>query len=110
MTGIIPEMSKEPKSLDTFLAPIVDELQALWKGVKLTTSQSRIPLTYQGALLLASADLPAVRKLCGFKGHSGAVQNASNISQEPSMKKQTTLVLIAVIVCMQRWWKSFNPK
>ena len=69
MAGIMPEMSKEPKSLNTFLAPIVDELQALWKGVKLTTSQSRIPLTYWGALLLASADLPAVRKLCGFKGH-----------------------------------------
>ena len=63
VAGIIPE-SKEPKSLNTFLAPIVDELQALWKGVKLTTSQSRIPLTYRGALL------PAVRKLCGFKGHS----------------------------------------
>ena len=70
VAGIIPEMSKEPKSLNTFLAPIVDELQALWKGVKLMTSQSRIPLTYRGALLLASADLPAIRKLCGFKGHS----------------------------------------
>ena len=70
VAGIIPEMSKEPKSLNTFLAPIVDELQALWKGVKLTTSQHRIPVTYHGALLLASADLPTVRKLCGFKGHS----------------------------------------
>ena len=70
VAGIIPEMSKEPKSLNTFLAPIVDELQALWKGVKLMTSQSRIPLTYRGALLLASADLPAIRKLSGFKGHS----------------------------------------
>ena len=70
MADIIPEMSKEPKSLNTFLAPIVDELKALWEGVKLTTSQSRIPLTYRGALLLASADLPAIRKLCGFKGHS----------------------------------------
>ena len=37
---------------------------------KLMTSQSRIPLTYRGALLLATADLPAIRKLCGFKGHS----------------------------------------
>ena len=70
VAGIVPEMSKEPKSLNTFLAPIVDELQVFWKGVKLTTSQSMIPLTYRGALLLASADLPAVRKLCGFKGHS----------------------------------------
>lgn len=70
VAGIIPELAKEPKSLNTFLAPIVDELQALWKGVKLSTSLSSIPLKYRGALILASADLPAVRKLCGFKGHS----------------------------------------
>ena len=66
VAGIIPEMNKEPKSLNTFLAPIVDELEALWKGVKLMTSQCPGPLTYRGALLLASADLPAVRKLCGL--------------------------------------------
>ena len=70
VVGIIPEMSKEPKSLNPFLEPIVDEFKAFLKGVKLTTSQSKIPLTYHGAILLASADLPAVRKLCGFKGHS----------------------------------------
>ena len=70
VAGIIPEMNKEPKSLNTFLVPIVDELQALWKGVKLSSSSSDIPLTYRGALLLASADLPAIRKLCGFKGYS----------------------------------------
>ena len=33
------------------------EFKAFWKGVKLTTSQSKIPLTYRGAILLASADL-----------------------------------------------------
>ena len=70
VAGIIPEMAKEPKSLNTFLEPIVDELKALWKGVKLSTSQSSTALKYRGALILVSADLPAVRKLCGFKGHS----------------------------------------
>lgn len=70
VAGIIPEMNKEPKYLNTFLAPIIDELQALWKGVKLSSSSSDIPLTYRGALLLASTDLPAIRKLCGFKGYS----------------------------------------
>ena len=35
VAGIIPEMSKEPKSLNTFLAPIVDKLQALWKVLNL---------------------------------------------------------------------------
>ena len=70
VAGSIPEMTKEPKSLNTFLAPIVDEFKAFWTGVKLATSQSGITMTYRGAILLASADLPAVRKLCGFKGHS----------------------------------------
>ena len=70
VAGIIPEMAKEPKSLNTFLAPIVDELKALWKGVKLSTSHSSVPLKYRGALILASAETPAVRKLCGFKAHS----------------------------------------
>ena len=70
VAGIIPEMKKEPKSINSFLDPIIDELQALWKGVKLQTSASRIPLLYRAALLLASSDIPASRKLCGFKGHS----------------------------------------
>ena len=70
VAGIVLEMSKEPKSLNTFLAPIDDELKAFWIGVKLKTSQSKIPITYRGVLLLASADLPAVRKLCELKGHS----------------------------------------
>ena len=52
LEGIVPEMAKEPKSLNTFLEPIVDELKVLWKGVKLSTSQSSIPLKYRGALIL----------------------------------------------------------
>jgi hypothetical protein len=70
IAGIIPEMKKEPKSLNSFLDPIVDELQVLWKGIRLQTSASSIPLLHRGAILLASSDIPASRKLCGFKGHS----------------------------------------
>lgn len=69
MAGIVPEMSKEPKSLNTFLTPIVDELKVLWKDVKLSTRESSTSMTYWGAVLLASADHPAVQKLCRFKGH-----------------------------------------
>ena len=61
VAGIIPEMTKEPKSLNTFLEPIVDEFKAFWKGVKLTTSQSGIPLTYRGAVILASSGHSAHR-------------------------------------------------
>ena len=54
-------------------------------------------MTYWGALLLASADLSAVRKLCGFKGHSAhrrAAQNVLNTFLGTSTRKLTTLPLI----------------
>ena len=67
---IIPTMGHEPKTLNTFLKPAVSELRALWQGVRLSTSLSTIPLQFRVALLCTSSDIPATRKLCGFKGHS----------------------------------------
>ena len=70
VVGIIPEMGKEPKNLNSFLKPLVEELKGLWKGVRLLTSLSKIPLIVRAAVLCTSSDIPATRKLCGFKGHS----------------------------------------
>ena len=69
LVGVIPAMETIPKSINPFLEPLVDELQVLWKGIGLHSSFSSIPLLYRGAILFAS-DIPAARKLCGFKGHS----------------------------------------
>ena len=68
--GIVPSLDGEPKSLNEFLQPAVDELNALWKGVRLKSSLSSVSLKFRAALLCISADIPAARKLCGFKGHS----------------------------------------
>ncbi|CAB3978779.1 Hypothetical predicted protein [Paramuricea clavata] len=62
-------MGKEPKNLNSFLEPLVEESKALWKGVRLVSSLSTIPLVFKVALLCTSSDIPASRKLCGFKGH-----------------------------------------
>ena len=70
VVGIVPSLDGEPKSLNEFLQPAVNELQALWKGVRLKSSLSSISLKFRAALLCISADIPAARKLCGFKGHS----------------------------------------
>ena len=67
--GIIPSLQSEPK-LHTFLDPCVDELNALWKGILLSTSLSPVPLRVVAALLCVAADIPATRKVCGFVGHS----------------------------------------
>ena len=71
--GVIPNLEKEPKSLNEFLKPAVSELQALWKGLYLKNSLCSIPLKFRSALLCTSSDIPASRKLCGMKGHSGLI-------------------------------------
>lgn len=71
LAGIIPSLQSEPPSLNTFLKPLVDELQELWNGERLCTSESpSYKVLIKDALLCAACDIPAARKLCGFKGHN----------------------------------------
>lgn len=44
LVGVIPALDHEPKSLNHFLEPAVNELHALWKGVKVNTYQSHLLL------------------------------------------------------------------
>ena len=71
--GIVPSLDKEPKDLNQFLEPVVDELRALWKGVRLRSCLSRFALTFRAAVISISSDVPATRKICGFKSHSPLV-------------------------------------
>ena len=71
IVGIIPALSKEPSSLNTFLNPLIDELKALWNGVKVKTKNAPIQgAEVRAALICCASDIPAARKLCGFVGHS----------------------------------------
>lgn len=64
-------MSKEPPSLNYFLNPLVDELEALWRGIKVKTYRSPTEgAEIRAALVCCAADIPTARKLCGFVGHS----------------------------------------
>jgi hypothetical protein len=71
--GIVPSMNHEPKSLNEFLIPAVNELNALWSGMYLHNSISSVPLKFRAAVLCTSSDIPAARKLCGLKSHSAAL-------------------------------------
>ena len=65
-------MQTEPSSLNKFLSPLVNELQDLWQGIHIYTSESpKYKVCVRGALICAACDIPAARKLCGFKGHNG---------------------------------------
>ena len=68
--GIVPSLNREPKDLNQVLEPAVDELKALWKGVRLKSSLSRFALTFRAPVISISSDVPATRKICGLKSHS----------------------------------------
>ena len=71
LAGLIPPLESEPDTLNTFLSPLISELQDLWKGIRMYTSESPIvKVLVRGALICAACDIPAARKVCGFKGHN----------------------------------------
>ena len=71
LVGVLPAMEHEPSQVNSFLHPLVQELKDLQTGVRLFTASSpRYKLTFHARLLCAACDIPAGRKLCGFKGHA----------------------------------------
>ena len=68
--GIVPSFDKEPKDMNQFLEPAVDELKALWKGIWLKSCVSKFASTFHAAVISISSDVPATTKICGFQGHS----------------------------------------
>ena len=67
LIGIVPSRGKEPKDLNPFLKPAVEELKCLWKGIRLSSTLSQLPLTFRAAVLSVSCDIPVARKLGSFK-------------------------------------------
>lgn len=74
LVSIIPG-PKEPKlTVNSFLAPLVEELKELWDGITVPVS---VPIKGDVVIRLAviciACDIPAVRKMCGFAGHSACL-------------------------------------
>ena len=65
LLGLIPGPSEPPKTIDTYLAPVVNDLLLLWQGVQFQHGHS-YTLSIRCALLCVACDLPAGRKTCGF--------------------------------------------
>ena len=64
-----PGPNEPKKNINSFLRPIVKELQQLWGGVMFKTVQGTSVLV-RAALLCVACDIPAARKTCRFLGHS----------------------------------------
>ena len=75
LVGIIPGPSEPQYELNSYLEPLVEELNKLWTGINFTvnTNKENVTVTVKAALLCVACDLPAGRKVCGFLGHNATV-------------------------------------
>ena len=74
LISIIPGPKEPKQTINSFLAPLIGELHDLWNGVSVTigTSPKRTVMVRLAVMCIA-CDIPAVRKLCGFAGHSACL-------------------------------------
>ncbi len=70
LVGIIPGPSEPPLHMNSYLKPLVDELNQLWeRGIQVTCPDLPQPITLKAVLICAACDIPACRKVLGFCGH-----------------------------------------
>ena len=73
LAGIIPGPN-EPKRINPFLSPLVDDLTLLYNGISFKNSSSFLGLTsIRATLACITCDLPATRKVCGFSNFNGTM-------------------------------------
>ena len=71
LVGVIPGPHEPKLNINTYLQPLVGELNALWEnGMSIKAHDSTTAQVFHAALLCVGCDVPAARKVCGFTGHA----------------------------------------
>ena len=72
LVGILPGLSEPKRDINTYMEPLVEEMEDLWSSVRLSVNSCAFPssIIVRCALLCVACDLPAGRKLCVFLSHS----------------------------------------
>lgn len=81
LIGLLPGPQEPKHDINTYLNPLVLELQQFLKGVNVTIPQKSTQKLVKCALLCVSCDIPAGRKVCGFMGHNARL-GCSRCSKE----------------------------
>ena len=82
VVGILPGPGEPKLTANTFLKPLVEELQSLWKSKeRFAVSGNLFRKRIQAGLICVSCDIPAARKIGGFMGHM-ANQGCSKCRKE----------------------------
>ena len=71
LVGIIPGPHEPKLNINTYLRPLVDELNVLWnEGIYEVEHGSSVQHFFRAVLFCVGCDIPAARKVCGFTGHA----------------------------------------
>ena len=71
LVGIIPGPHEPKHTINSYLQPLVAELNLLWRdGITVRAHGASTGEVYRAALLCVGCDVPAARKVCGFTGHA----------------------------------------
>ena len=66
LAGIIPGPKEPSLHTNTFLKPLVNDLLTLWDGVEMSLHDNS-KHNIRAALLCIACDIPAGKKVCGFR-------------------------------------------
>ncbi len=69
LIGVIPGPKKPSLVMNSFLEPLIHDLNQLWTGVVMQNHNGH-SIVVRAALISSSCDIPASRKLCGFVSHN----------------------------------------
>ena len=70
LSAIIPGPTEPKLTMNSFLKPLVIELQEFWSGVMISCKTHPLKnICVRAAVICCTCDIPATRKLCGFLGH-----------------------------------------
>ena len=77
LVAVIPGPKEPKKTANSYLSPLIQELIDLWDGIPIhISSSSTVPdrlVVARLAVVCTACDIPAIRKMCGFAGHSGTM-------------------------------------
>ena len=66
LVGMIPGPNKPRQHINTFLSPLVKDMQVLLDGVSFTSVSGVANITIRAFFACIACDLPATRKVCRF--------------------------------------------
>ena len=89
LIGVIPGPKEPTKTINSYLAPLVHELNHAWVHGFEVTNQDNTSVFIKVALSCVTCDIPATRKVCGFLSHHASMGCNKCLKKFPVRDKRT---------------------